>query len=531
MTAEQSPPNLARISDYVTWYAARTPKSEALVLGPRRIDYAELARQVDALSRALLARGVRRGDRVATLSTPHPDFFTVFLATASIGAIWVGLNPRYRREELRYVLSDSRPSLVFTRSRIGARDYGADITALQDVSAHGRWVVLAGDTVPPDCLSYTEFIRGGTAITASALAAARDGVRTSDPALIVYTSGSTGRSKGALLPHRGLTLCCQVQHRHWGTLPLRTLNFFPINHIACVGDIACYTLVGGGCTIFLEQFSPAASLDLIASERVTLWAGVPTTFLLTMRDQAFSQAALHSVQRIIWSGAAASADLVDALVRLGKWVGTSYGLTETVGSMTYTDAEPSMQQLVESVGRPPAEYAVRIVAEEDRPVAPGNTGEVQIRGDFLMNGYWQRPDATAEAMSADGWFRTGDLGFWREDGNLALVGRRAEAFKSGGYNVYPREVEMVLERCHGVRLAAVVAVPDPLYGHVGHAFVVPEAGVILNALSLQHYCRQSLANYKVPKRISVVTDAPMLPIGKVDKRALATLAAEESATG
>jgi acyl-CoA synthetase (AMP-forming)/AMP-acid ligase II len=311
-----------------------------------------------------------------------------------------------------------------------------------------------------------------------------------------------------------------VQNRYWGATPLRTLNFFPINHIACVGDLACFTLVGGGCSVFLEQFSPADCLANIARERISVWLGVPTTFVLSLRDASFAQTDLSSVQKVAWSGAAASAELIDSLLRLGKWLGTSYGLTETVGSVTYTALQPSRGSLMKTVGTPAPEYRLRIVDETDVPVGTGEVGEIQVRGESLFVGYWGRPAATQEAFSA-GWFKTGDLARWSEEGEVELVGRKQEVFKSGGHNVYPREVELALE-CHGaVRLAAVVAKPDPVFGEVGHAFVIPQPGATVAPEELDKHCRQHLANYKVPKGITVLLDPPLLPVGKIDKRALA----------
>jgi acyl-CoA synthetase (AMP-forming)/AMP-acid ligase II len=163
--SDDSPPLLERISDYVAWYAERWPRQEALVLGARRIDYSQLAGEVDALSRSLLAAGVRRGDRVATLAPPHPDFFIVFLAAVSIGAIWVGLNPRYQRGELEFVLTDSRPTLVFARTRIGTRDYAGDIAALQSALPTARWVVLGDDPVPAGGIPYLDYIAASMLMT------------------------------------------------------------------------------------------------------------------------------------------------------------------------------------------------------------------------------------------------------------------------------------------------------------------------------------------------------------------------------
>jgi fatty-acyl-CoA synthase len=528
---EGAPPFLERISDYLAWYAQRTPQAEALVLGTLRMTYEELARDVDLLSRALLAAGVRAGDRVATLATPHPDFFILLLAATSIGAIWVGLNPRHRLEELAYVLSDSQPTLVFSRTRIGTRDYGTDIASLQAALPTLQWIVLGDDPVPEGTVPLATFVAAHAHTDSAALVAAREGVGTSDPALIIYTSGSTGHPKGALMGHRALVVCCRTQHRYWATQPLRTLNFFPINHIGCVGDISCFTLVGGGCIVFLEQFEPSACLALIAAERISFWGGVPTTFLLTLQATDFGSADLSSVQRIVWSGAAASAELVHALAALGKWIGTSYGLTETVGSVTFTAPDASLATLIETVGHPPPEYRLRIVDETGRPVQPGMAGEIQVHGECRMIGYWQRPEATAEAFDADGWLKTGDLAQMRLDGNVVLIARRQEVFKSGGYNVYPRELEQILEHFPGVRLAALIGVADKLYGMVGHAFVVPEPHATITAEDLEHHCRQHLANYKVPKEFTVTAELPMLPIGKIDKRTLAARTRAGSASG
>jgi acyl-CoA synthetase (AMP-forming)/AMP-acid ligase II len=514
------PPLLDRISDYVEWYAERSPSAEALVLDARRIDYAQLASEVRALSRAMLAAGVKSGDRIATLATPHPDFFIIFLAAASVGAIWVGLNLRYQRNELEYVLRDSRPCLVFSRTRIRDRDFTEDIEILQAALPSARWVVLGGDPLCANSTPQAEFIASSAATSIAALRVARAAVKPQDPALIVYTSGSTGSPKGALLAHRGLAVCCRVQHRYWGTTPLRTLNFFPVNHIACVGDLACFTLVGGGCSVFLEQFSAAECLAVIARERISLWLGVPTTFVLSLRDPNFASSDLSSVQKIAWSGAAASAELVDSLLRLGKWLGTSYGLTETVGSVTFTGDGVSRSALIKTVGKPAPEYLFQIVDAAENPVAAGEVGEIQVRGDSVLIGYWERSAATGESFNA-GWFKTGDLARWSDDGSVELVGRKQEVFKSGGYNIYPREIEIALERHRAVRLAAVVAVPDAVFGEVGHAFVIPQPDATIVPGELDLHCRQHLANYKVPKGFTVLSDVPMLPVGKVDKRALA----------
>ncbi len=518
---ERIPPMLERISDYVDWYAQRQPDAEAMAHDGRHVSYAQLKERVDALARALVASGVQHGDRVATLATPHPDYWVAFLATASIGAIWVGLNPRYQLDEYRYVVGDSEPVLLITRTWIDGRDYAGDIAALRgEAKTIRQVVVLNDDPLVPDALSIEAFLRSGHWLSEADLARRRAEVKTLDPALIVYTSGSTGRPKGALLPHRGLVRCSRNQMRYWNADPVRVVNFLPINHVGCVGDISAWTLVAGGCIVFMEKFDPAGSMELLARERCTVWGGVPTTILMTMSLPQFPSYDLSSLQLVLWSGAAAPEETIRRLRAITPNLSNSYGMTETVGSVTFAGPCDDVDELANSVGYPVPDYEFRIVGTDNRPVAKGEPGEICVRGDFIMRGYWRRPKETAETIDADGWLHTGDLAVERPDGTIRLVGRLKEMFKSGGYNVYPREIEQVLESVPGVGMAAVVSVPDPVYDEVGHAFILREPGASVTPEALAAACRAKLANYKVPKRFVVEDELPLLPIGKLDKRLL-----------
>ena len=214
--------------------------------------------------------------------------------------------------------------------------------------------------------------------------------------------------------------------------------------------------------------------------------------------------------------------MIEALRRTspGVVVATSFGMTETTGSVTYTQPDDDLDTLSETVGRPDPHFEVRIARPDGAPVAPGEEGEIQVRGEHIMLGYWRRPEATAAAIDADGWLHTGDVALLRPDGNFALRGRMSEMYKSGGENVYPREVEQVLEAHGAVALAAVLGVRDPLYGEVGHAYVIRRPGSDPTEDELRAFCRERLVNFKVPKRIVVADALPMLPIGKIDKVAL-----------
>jgi len=516
---------LPRISDYPRTIAALTPDAEALVLGQHRISYAALADQVDALARALLAAGIGKGDRVATLQTPHPDFLVAFLATASIGGIWVGLNPKYRLEELRYVIEDARPSVLLARARIPGRDFTPELTALMALpGAPAHLVTFENDARIGASVPMHDFLQGGSTIDDAALATARHGCGGRDACLIVYTSGSTGRPKGALLHHAGIVAFSLTQNEVWPLDPQRVLNFLPINHVGCLIDIATPALCGGGTIVFMEQFDPAAALAMVARERLTVWGGVPSIFMLQLGLPDFAEFDLSTVQMIVWEGAAMPAEMIARLRQINPRLATNYGLTETCSAATILPPTDDLDQLANSVGGAFPGVEIRLADENSAPVQDGTPGEVQVRSPCNMLGYWNNEAATEAAFTADGYLCTGDLAVRRPDGLYRIVGRIKEMFKSGGYNVYPREVEAALEAHPAVALAVVVSRADPLWQEVGIAFVVPRAAV--DAGDLEAWVRERLANYKIPKRIVITHDVPLLPIGKVDRRALEVLARE-----
>lgn len=508
-------PLFERIHDYVTHYAAARPDQEALVMDPLRLTYRDVADQVDRFARALLAHGVRKGDRIAMMATPRPECYVAFLATASIGGIFLGLNPKYPPGELAYVFEDATPRLLLG---FGADAEGDHREVLADLAAAAPSVehtVVTGDG--DGMAPWEAWLAEGTGVSGEAFVTARNAVAPADPALIVYTSGSTGRPKGAVLLHRGLAKCGAYSFASRPTEPSRILCNLPVNHVGYMSDICGYGLAGGGTIFFMERFDPDGILALIEREKLTAWGQVPTMFQMTVSRPAFATADLSSLQRIIWSGAAAPRELIETLAATGARLNTSYGLTETVGSVTRADADASLDVLAETIGRPVPQCEVRIVHPDGMPVQPGEEGEIQMRADYVMQGYWNRPEATAETIDADGWLHTGDVALLREDGNLTFRGRLSGMFKSGGENVYPREVELCLEGHPHVAMAAVFGVPDPLYSEVGQAHVMQVPGTTPNPEDLRAFCKARLANFKVPKTIVVHETLPLLPVGKVDK--------------
>jgi acyl-CoA synthetase (AMP-forming)/AMP-acid ligase II len=502
-------PDLPRITDYAAYWARLDPDREMLTHSQTRLTRGEVEKQSAAVARAFLAAGVQRGDRVAVLGNPRPEFYVTFLAAARIGAVWQGLNPKYTAGELDHVVADSQPKVLMGLSA----EHEEVLNAVRARVDSDSPVITAGD-------SWQAFLDAGESVSTDTLRTAESAVESSDPAVLVYTSGTSGRPKGALLPHRGLVQCSVIQADRWYEAQPRMLCDLPINHVGCLGDISSSVVVAGGTVHYMEKFDRSGVLDAIARERIEYWLAIPTMFLLVTGTPEWASADLSSMKRAIWGGAAASRELILELQSRIPLVCTSFGMTETVGSIIYTDDDDDLDALAGTVGRPDRRFEIRIARADGSTCDVDEEGEVQARGPFLMLGYLNRPDATAAAFDRDGWFHTGDVGRVDRDGRIRLAGRLTDMFKSGGYNVYPREIELALEEHPQVRSAAVVGIADELYSEVGVGFVIPQTGAGLDPDELRSFLRTRLANYKIPKRLEIREEFPSLAIGKVDKRAL-----------
>ncbi len=513
-----------RVSDFPFMQELLQPDAEAMVFGAARTTYAQMCRQIDALARALLAAGIKKGDRVATLQTSRPEFAVAYLAAISIGAIWVGLNPRYRAAELLYVMQDAEPSVLLTRTMIDGRDYTAEIDVMcASVSSLKHVVRFAGDPPTVNSASMASFLARGESISDAFLETARASCGGRDPCLIVYTSGSTGKPKGALLHHEGIATFCAAQNALWPVSPWRAVNYFPINHVGCVVDLTMPVIAAGGTIVFLEQFDPLECLALMEAEGVTFWGSVPSVFQLQLEALELRQFNLSAVKLIVWEGAAMPKASISKLSAYCSRMATNYGMTETTSAITILEPTSDRDVLANSVGRAAPGVEIRLVDSEGKDVPDGTPGEIWARSKMNLLGYWRQPEATREVLLADGFFRTGDLGVRRPDGLYRIAGRLKEMFKSGGHNVYPREIEMVLENHPLVAEVAVVSRPDPVWQEVGVAYVVGRGS--LTSGDLDAWCRERLANYKIPKQFEIETALPLLPIGKIDKAALKKRAA------
>ncbi len=501
-----------RVADRIRQFAAESPELIALWFGEDSTTYEELIERVDQMAKAFIANGVRSGDRVAHMGAPRREFVITYLAATSIGAIWQGLNPGYTERELTYVLNDAQPTLV-TAAIIDGGDeiFGTLNRAVGEsgLAAKGVQLINLRDAAE-------QFLLSGEQVEDADLQERYESVDEQDPAIVVYTSGSTGTPKGALLRHSGIVRLALIEGAKWDQKPLVTVCNLPINHIGCVGDLCSVPLINGGTLVLRESFNPAQLIEDLTKYKVSALFQVPTQLQALSTMPAFDSADLSSLKLVGWGGSALPQATIDRFRDRGCALMSTYGLTEATFSVTYTDIDAPDEVLLHTVGRPDPEIDVRLLGEDGEWVSEGE-GEVCLKHPTVMAGYLNRPEETQAAFTEGGWLRTGDIGTLRKDGNLVLVGRKSEMFKSGGYNVYPREIELVLEEHPAIDMAAVVARPDPKFQEVGVAFLQPRTEAQFDLADIEEWARTKLATYKIPKEFVVLDQLPLLPVGKVDK--------------
>ena len=515
MVAEDAQPQL---SYGLLWAAAQAaPAATATADELRRLSYLELTAEVDRYARALVAQGLKRGDRLAMLAAPSIDFWIVFHAAASIGVTWLGINPRYMSRDFEHVLSDADPALLVVMSPFDGRDYCEELHALApDV------VMVCHGQPSAGAIADAAFLAGGDAVSDADLSAARLAVDPEDIALIVYTSGTTGKPKGAMLSHRAIVASALTNLAWMGRDNLRSsICAAPVNHVGAINNLCMPVLAAGGQIIFHPRVDIAAIGEISRRERPSYLVSSPTGFAMMLQQPAGMAQRMAYTRLIVFGGAVTAESTLEQFARPGLQLSNVYGQTETCGIITRTAADATLAVMSETIGEilPGAELRVADpVTGDATPV--GTLGEIQVRGPYIMSGYFRNPEATAAAFTPDGFLHTGDLGVVREDGNIVFSGRLKEMFKSGGYNVYPVEVEQALCEHPDVGLAAVVAVPHPSFQEVGHAFVELAPGSSLTADELRDFLRERIANYKIPKTFSIEVEIPKLPNGKVDKMTL-----------
>jgi acyl-CoA synthetase (AMP-forming)/AMP-acid ligase II len=497
------------------------PDALAAVDGAQRLSYSQLRKQVDDYAKGLISLGIQRGDRVAMLTPPCLDFWVAIHAATSIGAIWVGINPRYQSRDFEHLISNCKPRVLIAISPFEDRDYCEELAPLL---SPGTPIVCHGDPTA-GAISKDGLLQGGQAVSDEDLANARRLVDPEDAAVIVYTSGTTGRPKGAMLSHRAITTSAISNALWMGEDGLaKSLCAAPVNHVGAINNICMNVMAAGGAIVFYPRVDLIALAALSQQERPTYLVSSPTGFAMMMSNPNGIGDRLMSAKLIVFGGAMTALSVLEKIEPSGARLSSVYGQTETCGIITRTLPQDRLVVHAETIGKPIEGAEARIADAAGNPLADGETGEIQIRAPYVMSGYFRNPQATAEAFTADGFLRTGDLGVRRADGNLVFVGRLKEMFKSGGYNVYPVEIEQAISEHPAVALAAVVPVDHPKFQEVGFAFVETRPGMSVTGDELREYLKGRIANYKVPKSFVVQETLPKLPNSKIDKMSLRAIA-------
>ncbi|HEX4805274.1 MAG TPA: AMP-binding protein [Conexibacter sp.] len=503
--------------------AATAPGKEALVAGERRMTYAELDAAASALAARLHALGVGRGERVAVLLPNGAEAAVAIYGALRAGAALVPLNPTIKADKLAYVLRDCAAAAVVTDDALAPV---ADAARAQAPSVRHALVADAAGALPAFATGDADPTEPAAPLPPPPLSV--------DLAAIVYTSGSTGRPKGVTLTHANMTFAAGSIVTYLGMrADDRVLCVVPLSF-----DYGLYQLlmcVRLGATLVLERgFAfPGRVLELLQRERVTGLPAVPTIFQVLTAALGETAPELPHLRFLTNTAAALAPATIEALRAAfpGARLYSMYGLTECK-RVSWLPPE-QLDARPESVGIPIPGTEAWVADEEGRPLPPGEVGELLVRGAHVMQGYWNDPDATAERLRPGRWpwervLATGDLFRADEEGFLHFVGRRDDIIKSRGEKVAPREVEAALLAAEGVRMAAVLGVPDRLLGEAIVAYVVPREGAALAPAALRRHCAARLEDYMVPARVELRDALPTTPNGKVDRRALAREAAESA---
>jgi long-chain acyl-CoA synthetase len=500
----------ATLAELVSDVAQRNGSKPALIFADTRIRYAELNTQIERAANGLAARGVAKGDRVALLVPNIPEFIVAYYAILRLGAIVVPINVLFKAEEIAYVLQDSEANAFVLFAGFAPQG----IAAVEKVPSVSN-VIVVGDVATRGTTSWE-------ALTdASAPQRVPVNVTPGDIAAICYTSGTTGRCKGAMLTHRNLIANCEQMERMQRGCAKESdvlLLVLPLFHIYAMNCAMNAYLRAGATIVLIRRFDALQVLELIQKHRCTIFHGAPPMYITWVNTPTLGDYDLSSM-RFACSGAAPlPVQVLDRFrVVTGVEITEGYGLTET-SPVTHFNCAAAVSK-PGTVGLPIPGVEVRLVDDEDRDVAPGEPGEIICRGENITIGYWRNPPATADAMR-NGWFHTGDIATIDEDGYYRIVDRKKDMINSGGFKVWPREVEEVLFKHPAVREAAVVAMPDAYWGERPIAFIALKEGQSATQEELIAYCKEYLASYKAPYLLTFRDELPKSPTGKVLRRVL-----------
>jgi malonyl-CoA/methylmalonyl-CoA synthetase len=440
--------------------------------------------------------------RIAVQVEKSVEALILYLATLRAGYVFLPLNTAYRAAEMSYFIHNAEPAVVVC----SPENFGW-VSQIAFMSGT-RHVFTLGDD------------RTGSLLVRAALQSTRFHTvdkKPDDMAAILYTSGTTGRSKGAMLTHENLASNALVLQKYWAWQPNDVLlHALPLFHVHGLFVASHGALINGSKMIFLPRFDTAAVIQHLP--RATIFMGVPTHYVRLLADPAFTTAACAEMRLFISGSAPLHTDTFKEFQqRTGYTILERYGMSETV---MLTSNPYDGERIAGTVGQPLPGVSVRVVRSDGMPCATGEIGDIQVKGPNVFKGYWRMPDKTAEEFTPDGYFKTGDVGKFDINGYLSIVGRNKDLIITGGYNVYPKEIESFIDDLEGVMESAVVGVPHADFGEAVAAVIVKEPQAALSEEDVIAHLKSCIANFKVPKRVLFVNELPRNAMGKVQKNLL-----------
>ncbi|WP_339478107.1 AMP-binding protein [Pseudomonas sp. RL_5y_Pfl2_69] len=516
--------------------AALYPEGEALVVRhqQQRYNWAQLARAVDLHARALLALGLKVGDRLGVWAPNGAEWFISQFASAKIGVILVNINPAYRLSELEYVLKQSACQWLVCAGAFKTSNYHAMLQELipelagQPVGslecarfADLRGVISLAPEPPAGFLPWSRLAELGSEVTADRLHARQASLHFDQPVNIQYTSGTTGFPKGATLSHHNILNNGYMVGESLGlTANDRLVIPVPLYHCfgMVMGNLGCVT---HGTTMIYpgEAFDPGLTLQAVTDERATALYGVPTMFIAMLDHPQRAGFDLSSLRTGIMAGATCPIEVMRRVIsemHMGE-VQIAYGMTETSPVSIQTGPADELELRVTTVGRTQPQLESKLIDAEGNTVERGEIGELCTRGYSVMLGYWNNPQATRDAIDSEGWMHTGDLAQMDEQGYVRIVGRNKDMIIRGGENIYPRELEEFFFTHPAVADVQVVGIPDARYGEEIVAWIKFHPGHTANELELQTWCKSRIAHFKTPRYFKFVDAFPMTVTGKIQK--------------
>ena len=529
------------IGELINQAAERFGSREALVYEGQRWTFDEFRDEIDRVARALIGLGVQPGDKVSLWMPNRAEWLFLFGAVAKIGAVLVPINTRFRTTDMEYLVNHSDSAVLILMDRSGPVDFSAMLGEVAPEIADGdpanlqpaafpalRNVIMLGDSRPAGAIGWEAMLAGADEVPVEELTHREAAVTPDDTFLLMYTSGTTGFPKGVMHCHNPIRTVVDAANR-MGFSPRDTiLMYLPLFHCFGIYEGPLMSWITGARMILTTLFDAGETLRLLESERATVMNGFDSHFFDLVNHPDIDRVDKSSLRTILFAAGMASSEPTARLAQeklcptLSAWGMTEVGVGAT---RSYLDA-PIDDRCTES-GHPLPGYEFKVIdPDTGETLPPSAMGELCVRGYAMMQGYYKRPEATAETIDDDGWFHTGDVATIRDDNSVRFMGRYKDLLKVGGENVDPTEVEAFLLAHPAVNKVQVVGVPDARLSEVACACVVVEPGQAITESDLDSYCRGKMATFKIPRHLVVVDDYPMTSSGKVQKYLLRQMAAE-----